>query len=78
MDYISKTESLQRKTTIKIIEGIYNALEDGKFHTISDIASLAKSNWRTVKNQIDLVKKIQEMPKIEIIQASKQILVKKL
>jgi len=78
VDYISKTESLQRKTTIKIIEGIYNALEDGKFHTISDIASLAKSNWRTVKNQIDLVKKIQEMPKIEIIPASKQILVKKL
>lgn len=78
MKYITQNESFQRKTTIKIIEGIYNALEDGKFHTISEIASLAKSNWRTVKNQIDLVAKIQEMPKIEVIQASKQILVRKL
>ena len=78
MKYITQNESFQRKTTIKIIEGIYNALEDGKFHTISEIASLAKSNWRTIKNQIDLVAKIQEMPKIEVIQASKQILVRKL
>ncbi|MFX1444824.1 MAG: hypothetical protein ACFFHV_15535 [Promethearchaeota archaeon] len=76
--YISQNESAQRKTTLKIIEGIYNALEDGKFHTISEISGLAKSNWRTVKNQVDLVKKIQELPRIEIIEASKQILVRKL
>ncbi len=76
--YISQGESAQRKTTLKIIEGIYKALKDGKFHTISEISGLAKSNWRTVKNQVDLVKKIQDLPKIEVIQASKQILVRKL
>ena len=75
--YISQGESTQRKTTLKIIEGIYKALNDGKFHTISEISSLAKSNWRTVKNQVDLVQKIQRLPKIEIIEASKQILVRK-
>jgi hypothetical protein len=76
--YISQGDSVQRKTTLKIIQGIYKVLEDGKFHTISEISGLAKSNWRTVKNQVDLVTKIQELPKIEIIQASKQILVRKL
>jgi hypothetical protein len=63
---------------LKIIEGIYDALKDGKFHTISEISDIAKSNWRTVRNQVDLVKKIQKMPKIEVIHASKQILVRKL
>ena len=78
MNDITTEEFFQRKTTIEIIEGIYKALGDGKYHTISEISGLAKSNWRTVKNQIYLVKKIQEMPNIEIIQASKQILVRKL
>jgi hypothetical protein len=78
VSYITENESAQRKTTLKIIEGIYKALDDGKFHTISEISGLAKSNWRTVKNQVTLVTKIQEMPKIEIIKASKQILVRKL
>lgn len=78
MNHITIEESFQRKTKIKIIEGIYKALEDGKYHTISEISGLAKSNWRTVKNQVYLVKKIQEMPKIEVLQASKQILIRKL
>ena len=78
MNKITKIESFQRKTRIEIIDKIYNALEDGKFHTISEIASISKSNWRTIKNQVDLVKIIQEKPKIEVIQAAKQILVRKL
>ncbi len=78
MEYINQNESVQRKNTLKIIEEIYKALEDGKFHTISEISGIAKSNWRTVRNHVHLVKKIQEMPKIEVINASKQILVRKL
>lgn len=78
MNYINREESFQRKTTIEIIEDIYKALEDGKYHTISEISGAAKSNWRTVKNQVYLVKKIQVMPKIEVIQASKHILIRKL
>jgi len=74
---ITPNDSFQRKTTIEIIERIFNALEDGKFHTISEVASIAKSNWRTVKNQVDLIKKIQEMSKIEVVHASKQVLVRK-
>ena len=59
------------------MENIYQALDDGKFHTISDISQRANSNWSTIKNQIELIKKIQELPKIDIIHASKQILVRK-
>ncbi|MFX0026444.1 MAG: hypothetical protein ACFE8M_08500, partial [Candidatus Hermodarchaeota archaeon] len=59
------------------VENIYNALDDGKFHTISEISELAKSNWSTIKSQIELIKKIQDLPKLDIIHASKQILVRK-
>ncbi|MFX1461338.1 MAG: hypothetical protein ACFFBT_17970, partial [Promethearchaeota archaeon] len=59
------------------VENIYNALDDGKFHTISEISELAKSNWSTIKNQIELINKIQDLPKLDIIHASKQILVRK-
>ncbi|MHA1192179.1 MAG: hypothetical protein ACTSP9_07755 [Promethearchaeota archaeon] len=52
-------------------------MEDGKYHTISEISKEAKSNWKTIKKQVDLINKIQEMPKLEIIHAAKQILVKK-
>jgi len=38
---------------------------------------LSNSNWNTIKNQVEFIKKIQELPKIDIIHASKQILVKK-
>lgn len=68
----------QRKTTWQIVENIYQALEDGKFHTISDISQIANSNWTTIKNQVELIKKIQQLPEIDIIHASKQILVRKL
>ena len=61
-----------------IIESIYEALDDGKYHTISDISNKVKSNWTTIKNQVDLIIKIQEQPKLDKIEASKQILVKKI
>ena len=61
-----------------IVENIYKALEDGKYHTISDISTKAKSNWSTIKNQVELIRKIQDLPKLDIIHASKQILVKKI
>ena len=67
----------QRKSTWQIIEKIFNALNDGRFHTISEISQKAKSNWITIKNQVELIKKIQDLPKLDIIHASKQILVKK-
>ncbi|MFX1409565.1 MAG: hypothetical protein ACFFA6_04380, partial [Promethearchaeota archaeon] len=67
----------QRKSTWEIIKNIYNALNDEKFHTISDISQKANSNWSTIKNQVELIKKIQDLPKIDIIHASKQILVRK-
>lgn len=59
------------------MDNIYNALEDGKYHTISDISHQSNSNWRTIKNQIDIIQKIQGLPKIQIIHAAKQVLVKK-
>jgi len=62
---------------LSIVENIYKALNDGKYHTISDISQKANSNWSTVKNQIELIRKIQGLPKIKIIHASKQILVRK-
>jgi hypothetical protein len=66
-----------RKSARKIVENIYNALDDGKFHTISEISQMAKSNWITIKKQIELIEKIQNLPKLDIIHASKQILVRK-
>ena len=72
----SETESVRKRLTT-IVDNIYKALEDGKYHTISEISKEAKSNWKTIKKQVDLITKIQEMPKLEIIHAAKQILVKK-
>lgn len=62
---------------MEIVENIYNALNDGKFHTISEISEKANSNWSTIKNQIEIIEKIQNLPKLDIIYASKQILVKR-
>ena len=76
MIIVSESASL-RKSSIKIVENIFQALDDGKFHTISDISRISRSNWRTIKNQVELIKKIQELPKIEILHASKQVLVRK-
>lgn len=67
-----------KKTTLQIVENIFNVLDDGKYHTISEISLMAKSNWSTIKNQVELIKKIQDLPKLDIIHASKQILVRKL
>lgn len=67
----------QRKTTWQIIENIYDALNDGKFHTISEISQNANSNWSTIKHQVKLIQKIQDLPKLDIIHASKQILVRR-
>ncbi|MFX1394244.1 MAG: hypothetical protein ACFFAH_11780 [Promethearchaeota archaeon] len=77
MKSIPEQQSGQRKNTIQIIESIYKVLEDGKYHTISEISRLAKSNWSTVKNQINIIVKIQKLPKLDMINASKQVLVKK-
>ena len=63
---------------MQIVENIYNALDDGKFHTISEISEKAKSNWSTIKIQVELIKRIQDLPKLDIIHASKQILVRKI
>jgi hypothetical protein len=72
------TNQYHRKSTWQIIENIFNALDDGKFHTISEISQRANSNWSTIKNQVELIQKIQNLPKLDVIHASKQILVKKL
>lgn len=77
MRFIPDNQSVQRKNTSQIIESIYKALGDGRYHTISEISRLVKSNWTTIKNQVDIIIKIQELPKLKIINASKQVLVKK-
>ena len=59
------------------MENIYNALEDGKYHTINDISRQSNSNWRTIKKLIELIQRIQELPKLKVLHASKQVLVKK-
>ncbi|TFG02421.1 MAG: hypothetical protein EU540_01570 [Promethearchaeota archaeon] len=77
MRFIPENQSGHRKNTSQIIESIYNALGDGRYHTISEISRLAGSNWITIKNQVDIIVKIQELPNLKIINASKQVLVKK-
>jgi hypothetical protein len=66
----------KRKNMNEIVTNIFNVLQDGDIHTISDISRETKSHWRTIKNHIDIIAKIQEMPKIEILQAKKQTLVR--
>jgi hypothetical protein len=60
------------------LEQIYKVLDDGKLHTISEISQLSNSNWNTIKNQVEFIKKVQDLPKIDIVHASKQILVRKI
>ncbi len=71
----SKTE---RKTLIEIVNSIFDILEDGKLHTISNLARETKSNWRTIKNQVNLIVEIQKRPKIEILSSTNNILIRKL
>jgi len=66
----------KRKNSIEIIEGIYNVLQDGKIHTISDISSQANAHWKTIQNHINIIAKVQELPKIEILKASNHTLVR--
>ena len=77
---ISKTNKskTERKTLIKIVNNIFDILEDGKLHTISNLARETKSNWRTIKNQVNLIVEIQKRPKIEILSSTNNILVRKL
>ena len=72
---ISKSE---RKTLIEIVNSIFDILEDGKLHTISNLARETKSNWRTIKNQVNLIVEIQKRPKIEILSSTNNILIRKL
>ena len=82
MQYISQNNinnlEKERKNTLKIIENIFDVLEDGNLHTISNISRQTKSHWNTIKNQVDLILKIQEMPKIEVLKTEKQTLVRKI
>lgn len=77
---ISKTNKFktERKTLIEIVNNIFDVLEDGKLHTISNLARETKSNWRTIKNQVNLIVEIQRRPKIEILNSTNNILVRKL
>lgn len=77
---ISKTNKskTERKTLIKIVNNIFDILEDGKLHTINNLARETKSNWRTIKNQVNLIVEIQKRPKIEILSSTNNILVRKL
>ena len=67
----------ERKGSLEIIEGIFEALNDNKVHTISDLSHQIKVHWRTVKNKIRLIQKIQELPKIEVLEGSKQLYIRK-
>ena len=69
-------EKATRKIASEIIDEIFEVLSDKKIHTISDIASNTKSHWKTIRNQIDIILKVQEKPKIELLKASKQTLVR--
>jgi len=71
----SKTE---RKTLIEIVNSIFDILDDGKLHTISNLARETKSNWRTIKNQVNLIVEVQKRSKIEILSSTNNILVRKL
>lgn len=68
----------ERKTLIEIVNSIFDILEDGKLHTISNLARETKSNWRTIKNQVNLIVEIQKRPKIEILSSTNNILIRKL
>ena len=67
----------ERKGSLEIIEEIFDVLNDNKVHTISDLSHQIKVHWRTVKNKIVLIQKIQDMPKIEVLEGSKQLYIRK-
>ncbi|MFX1239007.1 MAG: hypothetical protein ACFFAS_04335 [Promethearchaeota archaeon] len=65
-----------RKTALEIIAKIFEVLQDNKLHTISDISRQSNIHWKSIKNQLDIILKVQDLPKIELLEASKQLLVR--
>ena len=67
---------IERKGSLEIIEGIFEALNDHKVHTISDLSHQIKAHWKTVKKKIEIIQKIQNLPQIEVLEGSKQIYIR--
>ena len=54
-----------RKTYEELVDGIFKVLNDGNRHNADEIARLVGCSWRAVINWLDLIVKIQRMPKVE-------------
>jgi len=55
----------RRKNNREIVEAIFKVLNDGNVHNADEIARLSGCSWRSVVNWLDLIVKIQSMPKVE-------------
>ena len=60
----------------KIINDIFKILQDKQLHTINGLSNKSKYHWKTIKNYIEMILKIQEMPKIEVLKTSNHTLVR--
>ena len=60
----------------KIIDNIFKILQDKQLYTINSLSNKSKYHWKTIKNYIDIILKIQEMPKIEVLKTSNHTLVR--
>ncbi len=55
-----------RKTYEEMVNGIFRVLSDGNRHNADEIARLVGCSWRGVIHWLDLIAKIQRMPKVEM------------
>lgn len=59
------SEKRSRKTYREIIFDIFKVLNDGNSHNADEIAKLTGCSWRAVIHWLDLIVKIQNMPRVE-------------
>ena len=59
---------MSKRSKLSIIKAFYEVLKDGKPHSFNEIATQIETSWETIKNWAELIKFIQEQPKIKLIQ----------
>jgi len=60
-----------RKKSREILDGIFNILNDGNMHNVGEIADHVGCNWMTVMRWLNMIVKIQNMPKVKMARAGK-------
>ena len=75
-DKLKNNLIIGERKNAKLIENIFKILQDKQLHTINSLSHKSKYHWKTIKNYIDIILKIQEMPKIEVLKTSNHTLVR--